>query len=92
MRLPLVVLVLFLCHRLGDATPHSPFNRHYSRLESSHPSGVSYVVPPQFGPPRSAPWQAPPQQDNKFDVVYQWRIMDFEYPSFQARQRALASG
>lgn len=29
---------------------------------------------------------------NPFEVIYQWRYLDFEYPTYEARQRALMNG
>lgn len=83
-----IVLVLFHCHLLS-ATPYSPFNRNKAIQDNYHPTGISYATPVQFGAIRDPP---PSPQQSKFDVVYEWQTMDFEYPSSEARRRALANG
>lgn len=100
-----IMLLLLLPLLLGSAflstgtsaDPFSPFNRNKAHQDNYHPSGISFGPPP---PPqrfsealRNHPsLDQQPQSDGKFDVVYQWRIMDFEFPSAEARRRALASG
>lgn len=88
---PVQLLLLCLCASTY-AEPYSPFNR--NRVQSDN-----FNLSPQFGSalrqhPSSDPQQRQQQQQstNKFDVVYQWNIMDFEYPSAQAKRHSLATG
>lgn len=82
----LFVAAAFLCGTTsGD--PHSPFNRNKVHQDNIQPSGF----------PQGTAFQNHPSVDqlslsSKFDVVYQWRIMDFDFPSGEAKQRALATG
>lgn len=83
------VFALALCITASYADPYSPFNRNKVHPDNYHPSGIS--VGPQFG---AAIHNHPSleTQNNKFDVIYQWQIMDFEYPSAEAKRQALATG
>ena len=81
------LLFLVLC-TLTLAEPYSPFNRNKAQPDNYTPVGMS--LDPSY--PRNTPGTQRTSSTPKFDVVYQWRVMDFEYPSAEAKRQALATG
>lgn len=63
---------------LGTVSGYSPFHK-YKRFPQQ-------ITPSQNYDPQDK------VSFNKFSTVYQWRIMDFEYPSAEAKQQAFATG
>lgn len=47
---------------------------------------------PQFGGTQYSNRNQFDETRSVFDVIYQWKIMDFEYPSEKLRQDAIKSG
>lgn len=83
-------ILAVVCFYGASADPYSPFNRNRAHQDNYHPLGVP-LGPQKFASLRNHP-SLDPVPENKFDVVYQWQIMDFEYPSHGAKRQALNTG
>lgn len=88
--LPALVLGFLFTASITSADPHSPFTRYRTHQHNYHLNGVS--SDPQQALLNHPSLEQQGKSNNPFDVVYQWRVMDFEYPSAEAKRRALANG
>jgi len=88
----LIILTVFAFSRA-----HSPFNKHYVGQQQNRNTNLPWTLQSQQATPQSFP---PERRNgtlqggfgtNAFDVMFQWNIMDFEYPSPQARSNAIAT-
>lgn len=88
----LIILTIFAFSRA-----HSPFNKHYVGQQQTRNTNLPWTLQNQQATPQSFP---PERRNgtlqggfgtNAFDVMFQWNIMDFEYPSPQARANAIAT-
>lgn len=96
-------IIILIISILGCVLAPSPFSRQNKaqNLIGTNANAFSNVGP--FGPFGSLPYQSPVAQSNGnripinnrygiFDVVYEWNILDYQFPTPQHRAAALKSG
>lgn len=78
------------------ARAHSPFNKHFVGQQQNRNTNLPWTLqnqqqPQSFPAERRNGTLQGGLGTNVFDVMFQWNIMDFEYPSPQQRANAIAT-
>lgn len=90
----LIVLGL-LVNFCALSTSVTPFKKRYTRTQAQpvipQPNITTFV--PQI-PPLQYPFfiNEPQQRPNPFEVIFEWRQIDFEFPSLTQRKQAIVNG
>lgn len=78
------LLLVFFTTIIVSALGHSPFRKPHRAPGTFYAERELVSV--------GAPAPSSTNEQNPFDIVYQWKILDFLYPSLEDRQQALIEG